>query len=1064
MRRCKRRVVIISLSLAEVLVATGFAVLLGAPAVRVTSATESTAPQSQLHPLIGSTNPRPGSGLNSVNETLVVSNGTVVKGNYVPEPGCTRYADVGLVRSLNQLYVTCSGSKNLLVFNSTSDELEASLTLGTTPQAVLYDPSSQEVYVANNGSSNISIISARNISILGDVAAGSGPGALAIDAQAHYLFVADYSTGSILILSTVNWSTVRVVDLGLGTEPDAMTYDANDSKLFVAEAGNDSVMAIAVNNFSVIGSFRVNGQPTSIITNENGSVVDVGVYNATNNTNHVAMYNSNGLDAIGNVSVGFDPVAEAPAFGMNELLVATVVPSELYVINQTTGKVLESVVAGLDPSGIVVDPELSRAYVSDFLGADAWIVNLSNMRILAYLDTNSEPNQVAWDPIGGSIDISEIDGGSLVRVNATTGQIESTTVVAFGLGGVATDQSTGDVMAVCTSCGSVYRLNSTGQILGNVSVGIDPVGVVVNTATHESYVADSGGSILPGTSVYQAGGLTVVNDTGDSVITTVPTWPSNSTNGIGDDPVGVSYDQSSGMVIVAQYGCLCGGYPGYLESVNATTNSPTEFVLDWATPGPAYSLVDYGNGRLYVADSYSDAIWEFDASNLSFVSRIPLNSSPSELALDPASGDLFVTEPASDALEVISTSNNSILGSIQVGLDPGGVAFDPVTRTLYIANTDSGTVSIVNAPTIYSVSFSETGLVGGLSWGVEFGGSVQNSTGPDIQFAAVNGSYTYSIHSPGGWYQQTIPTTGLIAVDGSSIEEPRLSYYQSTYLVEFVESGLPVNSSWSVLLGAQINTSQQRFLSFTEPNGTYVYRIVGPAGWNLTSVPPSGNLSVNGRPIDVNLSFAKASFLVTFEEVGLTPGTTWSIDLNGTINHTSGPTNSFVVQNGTYAYSVSAYGRFMPVVGSGAVTVSGSDVDVSTLFAFSITLTFIVAGLPEGQFWNLSLNASDGFSFKANQSESSLPVAVPSNTTYLFSATFQDGYGGWDTNGNVTVSDENATVSIQVGAMHGTRSPVAWPWYAAGFGGGIAIAIGLAVLLRRCRGGPGNLRPPETPT
>ena len=95
--------------------------------------------------------------------------------------------------------------------------------------------------------------------------------------------------------------------------------------------------------------------------------------------------------------------------------------------------------------------------------------------------------------------------------------------------------------------------------------------------------------------------------------------------------------------------------------------------------------------------------------------------------------------------------------------------------------------------------------------------------------------------------------------------------------VNFVESGLPVGTSWSVTFNGALQTSTNPFIPFQELPGTYSYTVGTLPGY--ASQPASGSVTVNG-PISVSIAF------VTTVGVQLLGGYAASPDQSGWAGYT----------------------------------------------------------------------------------------------------------------------------------------------------------------------------------
>jgi outer membrane protein assembly factor BamB len=170
-----------------------------------------------------------------------------------------------------------------------------------------------------------------------------------------------------------------------------------------------------------------------------------------------------------------------------------------------------------------------------------------------------------------------------------------------------------------------------------------------------------------------------------------------------------------------------------------------------------------------------------------------------------------------------------------------------------IANT-TDTV-IVGPGDRYPVVFEESGLPLGTEWSVDFNDSILFGRSKSIVFQAENYTgYRYSV--PGIPGVRVTPSEGIVNVSGqstivrvifSAISPP------SHYAIQFVESGLPSGSAWSVFLNGSETTTTSIEITFFEPNGTYSYSISAVAGYSANRT--SARLVVDGLDWVMGISF-----------------------------------------------------------------------------------------------------------------------------------------------------------------------------------------------------------------
>ena len=211
---------------------------------------------------------------------------------------------------------------------------------------------------------------------------------------------------------------------------------------------------------------------------------------------------------------------------------------------------------------------------------------------------------------------------------------------------------------------------------------------------------------------------------------------------------------------------------------------------------------------------------------------------------------------------------------------------------------------------VYNVTFIETGLLQGTEWSVIFNGSEETSSNSLINFVAKNGSYNFTISHVKG-YSANI-TAATVLVNGENILV-NVNYELIKFKVEFVENGLPRSRfPWVVNLSNSIESSFNTTIEFYAVNGTYHFMASRVSGY-VTS-PLSGNLTVNGTPIIMPITFSEILYNVTFLFYGYQHGTLWGVKITNDSmqsyydTNTSG-TITVPLPQGSYNYTTFAEGN-----------------------------------------------------------------------------------------------------------------------------------------------------------
>jgi hypothetical protein len=238
----------------------------------------------------------------------------------------------------------------------------------------------------------------------------------------------------------------------------------------------------------------------------------------------------------------------------------------------------------------------------------------------------------------------------------------------------------------------------------------------------------------------------------------------------------------------------------------------------------------------------------------------------------------------------------------------------------------------------------------------------------------------------------------------------------STYDVSFVESGLPSGTPWYVSMGGSTLTSATNTITFSKKVGTYSYSIGSPSGY--PSNPSSGNVIVFDSSRSIGIAFSAYPYNVTFDESGLTSGTSWSATLNGNTQSSTTSTIIFSEYYGYYSYNIgSVSGYSNSPSGTGHIMVKEDSAPISVEYTMlpkphlsDINIT--QSGLPSGVSWSATLNGN------TQSSTTSTITFSEYNGTYSYCIGTVSGYTRTLKSGSITVNGASQSISE-------TYSPIA---------------------------------------
>lgn len=617
---------------------------------------------------------------------------------------------------------------------------------------------------------------------------------------------------------------------------------------------------------------------------------------------------------------------------------------------------LRNITVGLDPSAFAVAPG-GLVYCLNYESNNVTVLQEGNY--LATVGVGVHPDFALYDGVDGLVYV--LDWGS-VGINSTVDVLNGTSVVAsltVGTGAISAveDPTDGYVYVVNTASQNVSVLDRT-RVVDTLAVGTEPLTSVYDPRDGYVYVTNL-------TEVFVFAGVTLVD-----VI------------GVGIDPVAAAYDPLDGFVYLADEGSA------EVTVLNGTEVQATVLV----GINPTDIVFDASDGYLDVVNSGSASVSVLD--NETFLANVSAGVQPTAALFDPANGFVYVVDGYSDTLTVLCGTSSTIELTIDGG--PSAAAYNPSDQRVYLADSTSDNVTVVQSND--SVTFEETGLPNRTPWGVALGNLSERTSGTSVTFVEGDGSYRFAFDPVPGYATNA---SGNVTVAAGVDVHRFVRFHPIEYDVRFVEQGLPSGTSWTIQLGASVNTTASTVNEFEMPNGSYRYQVGFLPGYTTNW---SGSVTVNGSGVRVAIHFEFQEFPVTFVETGLPVPTNWSVTVGTQVRSSTSSSIGFAFPNGTYAFTLAPVPGYS-TRGPGSFTVAGSPATVPIRFTLlTYHVRFVESGLPNATKWGITL---------ASASNSSVTDALEfhkPNGTFSYSVAPVPGFvTGWS--GSVRVAGTSVVIS-----------------------------------------------------
>ncbi len=678
----------------------------------------------------------------------------------------------------------------------------------------------------------------------------SGPVAVAYDSVDHLVIISNdrncFGCTDYLLAyndSTGNVSWCYVTGTGLsGQEPYAITYFAASDTLYVSETGSSNISVVDARNGTPVSTIPI-GSPGAGVYDPHTRYL----YVVDGSNDSIATINTTSNSVVGYWSYA-EPFTDLTYdSGVKELFASSSGADAVYAIDTSTGKVLHTISTGSWPAGLYYYASGDQVFVAEEVADEVGVIDDSTMKLTTSITGVGAAAAFAYDSANGSLYVIDTSSNRLPQIDPATDALVHDIALNFdnyvyGPDPIVYDPTSGDLYFAATDF--LFVAPSSGYQT-QAPVEESPYSSFYVATLHELFVADGNGCDLIPVN-------TVTLEVGDPFYA-------------GCNEMGVTFDAANGDLYVANFGTetVYGG----VTAVNETTHKVVgSWLVGWDVGGVAF---DPDENELFVGDYYNISVLftTNDTWVWSVFSGPVLNPNQTSIPLIWASSTdrvyaavaATVVEFDPKNLDVLATSD-SMRGALQ------GLAFDPRMNEIFAAQygdqvgiTDN--VSVLNATTLSSLKVLTP--CGGPS-AIAYDSTVNRvyvTCTPDQQIAEINPAKN-TVTGVLGWSDGGMPyleavQDGLLAIVGGNGYITILSPAGTVYALEFSESGLPFDATWTVEWKDTKATAPLADLWFLSTNVTGKYVVSGPAGFNAT--PATGKAKIDGANMVVDVTFTAAA-------------------------------------------------------------------------------------------------------------------------------------------------------------------------------------------------------------
>jgi YVTN family beta-propeller protein len=158
----------------------------------------------------------------------------------------------------NAVYLP-SGPDGTVTVLDAAGALKATIAVGAAPHDIAVSPDNRWAYQPNSGSHTVSVIDARSQSVVGEIKVGFGPGHIAFDPESRFAYVANTLSDDVTVVDTSNHEVMTTISAGVAAHLPLISPDGRCG--YVANFASDDVTVWDTKDHSVIARIPVGIYP-----------------------------------------------------------------------------------------------------------------------------------------------------------------------------------------------------------------------------------------------------------------------------------------------------------------------------------------------------------------------------------------------------------------------------------------------------------------------------------------------------------------------------------------------------------------------------------------------------------------------------------------------------------------------------------------------------------------------------------------------------------------------------------------------------------------------------------
>lgn len=296
------------------------------------------------------------------------------------------------VNQSSRAYVANFGSNTLTVIDTASNTTIATIAVGTGPQGVAVNASTNRAYVTNSGSNSLSVIDTNSNTVLATVGVGAGPTGIAINPATNRAYITNKNNSTLSVMDTTNYTVIATIAVGSG--PLSVALNPATSRAYVTNSNSNNISVINTANNSFVATIPVGLAPQGVALHPAANRA----YVANSSSNTLTVIDTSSNSVITALPIANGPLGIAVNPAANRIYVTNSGSNTLTVIDTTNNTSIAIITVGSSPQEVAVNPAINRAYVTNGNSNTLTVIDTSNNSAIATIGVGVSPRAVAVIP------------------------------------------------------------------------------------------------------------------------------------------------------------------------------------------------------------------------------------------------------------------------------------------------------------------------------------------------------------------------------------------------------------------------------------------------------------------------------------------------------------------------------------------------------------------------------------------------------------------------------------------------------------------------------------------